>query len=301
MKSSSLEISTRAKLIINAFLAIFTVFCLFPLIMLISISLSNETDILQSGFSLIPRHVDVSAYNYIFKSPFVIINAYEVTIFVTVAGTFTSLLLTAMLAYTLSRNDFKYKSAISFYIFITMLFSGGLVPWYILISRYFHMTDKIIVLIIPYLIVPWYVFLMRTYFQKIPSSLIESAKIDGSSEIRIFVQIIIPLSGPSLATVGLFIAMMYWNDWWLSLLYINKPHLYSLQMLLRNMMYSMEAIKSQMMMTLSSNITDSATQNLPSESMRMAMCMIAIGPIVILFPFLQKYFVQGLTIGAIKG
>lgn len=301
MKNRLLKNSPAANALINVTLMIFSVLCLIPLVMIISISLSKETDILSSGFRIIPLHMDATAYWYIFKSPATILNAYKITIIVTTAGTLAGLLLTSMLAYTLSRRDFKYRNAISFYLFFTMLFSGGLVPWYILISRYLKLTDTIAVLVIPSLVSAWNVFLMRTYFQKIPPSLIESAKIDGASEFRTFLQIVVPISTPSFATIGLFIAMGYWNDWYLSLLFINKPKLFSLQMLLSNMMTSINAIKSQMLRQMSSGIVQSAAKNIPTESMRMAMCIVAIGPIMVLFPFLQKYFVQGLTVGAIKG
>lgn len=273
--------------------------CLLPLVLVISISLSDETDIIKNGFRIIPMHSTFTAYNLIFKNPSRIINSYKITMTVTAIGTFLSLFIMSMLAYTLSRKDYKYRRMLSFYVFFTMLFSGGLVPWYILVTRYLHLTDTILALIVPYLVSAWYLFLLRTYFQKIPSSFIESAKIDGASEFRIYGQIILPLSTASLATVGLFIALNYWNDWWLSLLFINKPRLYSLQMLLKIMMENIDFIKNDMHTVFSSDMINSMA--LPSESTRMAMCLLAIGPIMILFPFLQKYFVRGLTVGSIKG
>lgn len=295
----ALRVSKLSMALINIFLIALAVLCIIPLLLIISISLSREGDIIDYGFRLIPVNLTTIAYDMIFKNPFKLVNAYKVTISVTVLGTFISLFICSMLAYVLSRTDFKYKRGLSFYVFFTMLFSGGLVPWYILISSYLHLTDTIAVLIVPYLVSAWNLFLLRTYFKKIPVSLIESAKIDGAGEFRIYGQIIIPLSTPSLATVGLFIALMYWNDWWLSLLFINKPNLYSLQMLLKIMMDNLNFIKSDMNKLF---ITDMMKDIVaPSENMRMAMCLIAIGPIMLLFPFLQKYFVRGLTVGSIKG
>ena len=293
------RVSRSAQFAIHIFMIFIALLCLLPLVLVISISLSDETDIIKNGFRIIPMHSTFTAYNLIFKNPSRIINSYKITMTVTAIGTFLSLFIMSMLAYTLSRKDYKYRRMLSFYVFFTMLFSGGLVPWYILVTRYLHLTDTILALIVPYLVSAWYLFLLRTYFQKIPSSFIESAKIDGASEFRIYGQIILPLSTASLATVGLFIALNYWNDWWLSLLFINKPRLYSLQMLLKIMMENIDFIKNDMHTVFSSDMINSMA--LPSESTRMAMCLLAIGPIMILFPFLQKYFVRGLTVGSIKG
>ncbi|MGQ9631006.1 MAG: carbohydrate ABC transporter permease [bacterium] len=178
-----------------------------------------------------------------------------------------------------------------------MLFNGGLVPWYILIVRYLHLKDTLWVLIVPYLVVPWFVLLLRTFFQQIPISLIESAKIDGASEFRIFFSIIVPLSKPALATIGLFICLRYWNDWWLSLLYIEKENLVPLQYMLYRMMANIQFLTSQ----LTTTAVDIDVGKLPNESARMAMCVLAAGPMLFVFPFFQKYFVKGLTAGALKG
>lgn len=294
-----LNVSKLSMVIINIIMIIMVMICLLPLVLIISISLSDEIDIVKEGFHIIPMHFTTTAYSVIFKNSYKLVNAYRVTLTVTFIGTIASLFIMSMFAYALSRRDYKYKRVLSFYLFFTMLFSGGLVPWYILITRYLHMIDSIAVLIIPYLVSAWYIFLLRTYFQKIPVSLIESAKLDGAGEFRIFGQIIIPLSTPALATVGLFVALNYWNDWWLSLLFINKPRLYSLQMLLKIMMDNIDFLKNDMQSIYDPDMLKSLT--LPSESTRMAMCLLAIGPIMILFPFLQKYFVKGLTVGSIKG
>lgn len=294
-----LGVSRLSAAMINLIMAFMALVCLTPLILIISISFSDEIDIVKHGFHIIPMNFTTTAYSIIFKNMYKLVNAYKVTLTVTFTGTVVSLLIMSMFAYTLSRRDYKYKRILSFYLFFTMLFSGGLVPWYILITRYLKLTDSIAVLIIPYLVSAWYLFLLRTYFQKIPVSLIEAAKIDGAGEFRIYAGLIMPLSTPALATVGLFIALNYWNDWWLSLLFINRTELYSLQMLLKVMMDNIDYLKSDISRMFGQEMLKS--MELPSESTRMAMCLLAIGPIMILFPFLQKYFVKGLTVGSIKG
>jgi len=294
-----LGVGRLSAVIINLIMILMALACLTPLILIISISFSEEIDIIKYGFRIIPMNFTTTAYSVIFKNLYKLINAYKVTLTVTSIGTVASLLIMSMFAYTLSRRDYKYRRMLSFYLFFTMMFSGGLVPWYILITRYLKLTDTISVLIIPYLVSAWNLFLLRTYFQKIPVSLIEAAKIDGASEFRIYAQLIMPLSTPGLATVGMFVALNYWNDWWLSLLFINKTELYSLQMLLKVMMDNIDYLKSDISRLFGQEMLKSMEP--PSETTRMAMCLLAIGPIMILFPFLQKYFVRGLTIGSIKG
>jgi putative aldouronate transport system permease protein len=294
--SQTMQLSLKSRAVIIIVLAVMSFITLFPLLMIVSISLSNEVDIINYGFSLIPHKVSASAYEVIFKRPDKLLNAYKVTLLVTVIGTFLSVLISSMMAYPLSRRDFIFRRFMSFYLFFVMLFSGGLVPIYILITRYFQLQNTYTVLILMHLVNPFTIFLIRANFQKIPDSLIESAKIDGASEMRIYWRIIIPLSTPVLATVALIVALGYWNDWFTSVLYITNPKLYSLQMLLRVMMEDLSTIRRDMM---SQEMLRDI--QVPTENLRMAMCLIAIGPIIILFPFLQKYFVQGLTVGSVKG
>jgi putative aldouronate transport system permease protein len=275
---------------------IFALICIIPFLAVISISFTSDKDIGQYGYRLIPKHINFDAYRVILNAPQQIIHAYLITIIITVVGTFFALLICSMLAYTISRNDYKYKKILTFYIFFTMLFSGGLVPWYILIVKYLHLKDTIMALILPYLVVQWFVMLLRTFFQKISISLIESAKLDGASEWRIFLTIVLPLSKPALATVGLMLSLQYWNDWWLSLLYIDSNlNIMPLQFLLYRTMSNIAFINA--------NIDKfSSLQNIqfPAESARMAMVVLAAGPMLFIFPFFQKYFVKGLTIGSLK-
>ena len=284
-------------MIIHFVFILFSLACIIPLVSIISISLSNETDIIKNGYSLFPRVFDISAYAYVLYEPIQIINAFKVSIIVSILGTFISLIVTAGIAYTLSRDDYKFKNPLSFYVFFTMMFNGGLVPTYILISNYLHLKNTIWVLILPYVAVPFFILLLRTFMQKIPYDIIESCMMDGASEFRIFFQIILPLAKPGLATVALFTILHYWNDWFLSLLYIEKESLVPLQYMLYRMMNNITFLTS------SSNQMPPGLNNavIPSESARMAMAILAAGPMLAVFPFFQQYFVRGLTVGAVKG
>jgi putative aldouronate transport system permease protein len=288
---------TLPQMIIHLVFILFSLACIIPLVSVISISLSNETDIIKNGYSLFPRVFDISAYAYILYEPIQIINAFKVSIIVSILGTFISLIVTAGIAYTLSRHDYKFKNPLSFYVFFTMMFNGGLVPTYILLSNYLHLKDTIWVLILPYLAAPWFILLLRSFMQKIPYDIIESCMMDGASEFRIFFQIILPLAKPGLATIALFTILQYWNDWWLSLLFIEKESLVPLQYMLYRMMNNITFLTS------SSNQMPPGLSNavIPSESARMAMAILAAGPMLAVFPFFQQYFVRGLTVGAVKG
>lgn len=250
---------------------------------------------MEYGFGLIPKTLSTEAYAYIFKYPAQILNSYSVTGAVTIIGSLLSLLIIAMIAFPLSRPDFKHKNKIAFYVYFTMLFNGGLVPTYLVVAKYLGLKDTLWALILPYLVNAWFILLLRTFFQKIPFSIIESVKIDGGSEYRIFFSIILPLSKPALATVGLFILLQYWNDWFLGLLYIDSDKLVPLQFLLYRMMANMEFLSQ------AGAVQGIDVSKFPSESARMAMCIIAAGPVLFVFPFFQKYFVKGLTVGAVKG
>ncbi|MBP1994490.1 carbohydrate ABC transporter permease [Paenibacillus eucommiae] len=275
-------------------LILLTVICIIPLWLVVSTSLTSENALTLHGYGLIPQEFSLDAYRYIWNDSKQLLDSYKITILVTVLGTISALCFTSLLSYPLSRKDFVFRNPFSFYIFFTMLFNGGLVPFYILVSQYLHLKDTIWALIIPYLVQPFYVLLMRTFFATIPDSLIESAKIDGAGELYIFSKIIVPLSTPVLATVGLFISLIYWNDWYLGLLFIEDRKLLPLQYLLMTLMTNIEV--------MSSNLQASAgLLRIPAETARMAMAVLAIGPIACIYMFFQKYFVRGLTVGAVKG
>ena len=224
---------------------------------------------ISSGYNIIPLKPSLAAYQYIFNGAGGLLHAYLVTIGVTILGTFLSLIVTSALAYVISRSDYKYRNATAFYVFITMIFNGGLVPWYILISRYLHLKDTFAILFLPYLVVPWFVLLMKGFLVSVPGAIIESAKMDGASELRVFYAIVLPMARSGLATVGLFMALQFWNDWWLSLLFIERQGLVPLQLMLYRIMSSIDFLSRNI-----SSVGVSAIR-LPSESARMAMCILA--------------------------
>lgn len=289
--------SLHSQIALIIFFIIVSLLIIFPFVLLVSVSLSNEKDIVTYGYSLWPRHLDFSAYRYIFKNPVKILDAYKVTAFFSVVSMVLSVLLMAMIAYPLSRRNLKGRRVLSFYLYFTMLFSGGMVPSYILITRYLHLGNNILVYIIPGLIVPWYVFMIRTFFQGLPEEIIESAAIDGAEEYTIFFRIMLPLSKPVLATVALFVFLNKWNDWMNSMLYIDDPELFSLQYLLQKIMSDVELLEKN---AQNANMIQQVTE-IPSETVRMAMAVVVAGPALLVFPFFQKYFVKGITVGSVKG
>lgn len=286
-----------SRIFLNLIMIAVALFCVVPLVYIVSASFSSKAALTEYGYTLIPKEFDLAAYEYVLKSPKQILTAYGVTIFVTVVGTVISLLFTSMLGYVMSRKDFKYHRILSFLVLFTLLFNGGMVPTYITINNFYKLGDKIWAQLLPYIIVPWHVFLMRGFFNNVPMSLIEAARMDGAGEIRTFFRIVVPISKPAFATVGLFTAFTYWNDWYLSLMYINEANLQSLQYYLYRIMNNINFMTSSMM---SAQVTIDMSK-IPSESARMALCVIAAGPMLLIFPFFQKYFVKGISIGAVKG
>jgi putative aldouronate transport system permease protein len=271
--------------------------CLLPFLLIISASLTQNDSIVKEGFHLIPLHFSFDGYRIVFRFPADVLRAYAVTGSVTVIGTALGLFLITMAGYVLQRKDFKYRNGFSFYIYFTTLFGGGLVPWYILITKYLNLTDTYAVLVLPGLMTPFLIILMKNFIKSsVPEELIESAKIDGAGDFKIYYRVVLQLSLPGIATVGLFLALAYWNDWFLSSLFINDPHKYELQFFLYNVINAMEFIAQ---MGAGTGVTLSG--DLPAESTKMAMAVIVTGPILFLYPFVQRYFVKGLTIGAVKG
>jgi putative aldouronate transport system permease protein len=264
--------------------------------MLLVVSVTDISEIYTRGFQLIPRKVSLSAYEYLMRDADMILNAYKVTSIVTFLGGLLSLTVIALLAYPLSRSDYRHRRSVSFYVIFTMLFNGGLVPWYMLISRYLDLDNTIWVLILPYLVVPWFVILLRAFFQTVPNEIIEVARIDGASEFRTFLQIVLPTSKPAIATIGLFIILRYWNDWWLSMLFIDDRELIPLQYLLYRILNNITEIQRN-----AEFFEAGETIDFPKESAQMAMAVVAAGPMLLVFPFFQRYFVRGLTVGAVKG
>lgn len=271
---------------------------LFPIGLLIMSSMSAESDVIKYGYSLMPRQFDFTAYKYIFGEGS-IFHSYFITVSVTVIGTVLSVIMTTMIAYTLTVPGLPGKKIISFYVLFTMLFSGGLVPSYMMWSNIFHIKNTYGALIFPSLLCSaFHIMITRSYFQNnIPGEILESARIDGMTEFGIFFKIVLPLSTPIIATIGFMRALMYWNDWTNSLYYITDKNLVSIQALLNNMLTNAQYLAQSM--DASMVATDSA--NVPSLTLRMAVAVVGMLPMIALYPFFQKYYMKGLTVGAVKG
>ncbi|MDF2802284.1 MAG: sugar transporter permease [Anaerocolumna sp.] len=283
------------KTVFYILVSVFALICLFPFLLLISSSFMSEKEILTEGYKLIPNHISFSAYEFLGNNIRNLLNAYKTTITIAVVGTLSGLFIMSMGGYVLCRSDFKYRNQISFFIYFTTLFSGGLIPSYILMVNGLHLKDNLLALILPGIMSPWSIFLMRNFMKSIPDSLYESAAIDGAGDFRIYWKIFMPLSKPSLATIGLFLTLGYWNEWYNAMLYIQSTNKYPLQYFLQKIV-SQANVQVLIQQGLSIN-----TGDLPSESIKMATAVAAIGPIILVYPFVQKYFVSGLTIGAVKG
>jgi len=273
----------------------FTLLCLFPFVLMITSSFMSESEIITEGYKLIPKTWSLEAYKYVFTNPTQLINAYKVTIIITVVGTGLGLLLMTMTGFVLNVKSFRYRSAVAFFFYFTTLFSGGLVPTYLLYVKYLGLKDSILALVFPGMLSSWSIFLMRNFMKSIPDALYESATLDGANDFTIFWRIYVPLSGPALATVGLFAAIGYWNEWYNCMLYINNSELFTLQYYLRTVVNKANL----------SDIINSGkvinTADLPNQSIKMAVACLATGPILLFYPFAQKYFVSGLTVGSVKG
>ena len=294
----------KDKIILNiiayTFCGIMALACLIPFLMIIAGSFSSEEAIMQNGFSIIPQDFSLEAYATVFKEPMVIIRAYINTIGLTVVGTVLGLLLQTMTAYVLSRKDFAWRNQFSFFFYFTTLFSGGLVPSYLLMTTTLKLQDTYLALLLPLLFSVYNLLIMKSYILGLPDSLIDAAKIDGCGEMRILFQIVMPLIKPALATVGLFIALAYWNDWYNAMLYVKDESLFPLQYFLYQKINNIEAYKS----LIANNAVSSAVVNsmsLPTQTLKMALTIVVTGPIILAFPLVQKYFIQGITIGAVKG
>ena len=287
-------------IIINLLFCLGSLMFILPFVLIIAASFTDEQALLAQGYKLIPSQFSTEAYKYVFRNPQQLIDSYKITIIYSITATFLGVVVMSMLAYPLSKPNYKYKKIVTFFIFFTMLFSGGLIPTYIWLTRFLHMGDTIWVYILPNLVNAFHVIVIRTFFQGLPQSLTEAAKIDGASELKTFFTIVIPLSKPVIATISLLTLLARWNDWNTALIYIKSTNLYSLQYLLQKILREVEFVKNMAESTPIAGI-DMDASTLPSETMRFAMCMVAAGPMLVVFPFFQKYFAKGLTVGAVKG
>lgn len=284
--------------IISVILGIFTLMCIFPFIYVIIISFTSEESIVRNGFQIIPEAWSTDAYHYLWSMKEQLFRSYGVTIFITIVGTIISVMMITFYSYAISRPQFKYRKQFTFLAFFTMLFGGGLVPTYIVVTQFLHLKNTIWALILPLAMNAFYIIIMRTFFLKsVPESILESARIDGASEWRIFFQIIFPLSLPGIATIALFSTLGYWNDWFTALLYIDEPTLVPLQSMLMKIEANMEFMRQNVEVGL---VQQSLFDTLPQDTAKMAMVVIATLPIAVSYPFFQKYFISGLTIGGVK-
>ena len=286
----------RASTII---LTVLVIVAMLPILLIVVASFSSETSLIRNGYSFWPESWSLDAYYYMVKQGVMIARAYGVSFFVTIVGTALGVFLTTMLAYPMSRKSFKYRNVLAFFVFFTMLFNGGIVPSYIMWTKFFHIKDTIWALIIPnYLVTAFNVILVKNYYQNsIPDSLIEAAQLDGASELKIFFKVMLPLAVPTVATISLFTGICYWNDWTNGLYYINNEKLYSIQQLLMKIMNNIQALRSNS----NAALLGTGAVELPGTSIRMAMAVIGILPIMIIYPFVQRYLVKGVVVGAVKG
>lgn len=288
----------KFNIVLHIIFVIMAVCCLFPILLTLSISFSSNKSIVEYGYSLIPKEFSLESYKYIFMDSSKILRAYGITIFNAVVGGGLSVLIIAHVAYPLSRADFKLRLPITYFILFTMLFSGGQVASYMVITTMYHLQNTIWVMILPCLMSPWYVVVLRTFFKTgVPNAIIESGKLDGASELRILWQLVFPIALPGLATIALFQVLMYWNEWNLPLLYVVEPKLYNLQFLLQQMMQNIQQLNENPEFAAQAS---AGMAEIPTEGARMALCFVAMGPILVTYPFFQKYFIQGLTVGSVK-
>ncbi len=289
---------------VNLILFIISLCFLFPFLLIVSASLAGENSLMEYGYTFFPREVNLDAYRYVFKNPYQLINSYKTTIITSLITVFLGTFIMCLTAYPLSRRKYPLRMPVTFFIFFTMLFGGGLVPSYIVNTQYLHLGNTYLIYILPALCSAWHIIIIKTFFQGLPESLIEAAKIDGASEWRVFFQFMLPLSKPVIATVALFVLLGKWNDWNTSLIYIRDNELYSIQYLLQRILREAEFIKQMNSGGTAINMGTIDTSDLastPTETIRYAMVVVAAGPMMVIFPFFQKYFAKGLMLGSVKG
>ncbi|MGN6715588.1 putative aldouronate transport system permease protein [Anaerocolumna jejuensis DSM 15929] len=290
---------TGDKVLIVSFyllLGIMSVICIFPIVFAVIGSFTSEAEVANHGFSLIPDALSLETYKYVFQTQGgKLLNAYKVSLINTFAGTFLSVVVTVCYAYVISVKGFKHSSKLAFFAYFTMLFNGGMMAWYLICTKYLGLKDNMLAMILPYTMNVFNMYLMRNFIKGLPYELLESAKIDGAGHFRILGQIILPLSKAGIVTISLFYALQYWNDFYLPLMLINNEKYYSIQYILYKMMSNIQFLASNPSSSLASHVV------LPAQTIKMAITCIAIGPIILVYPFIQKHFVKGVTVGALKG
>ncbi len=277
-------------------LALISVFCIFPILFAVVGSFTSEAEVASNGFRLFPETFSLETYRYVFLTQGkVLLEAYKISILNTVLGTVISLIVTITFAYVISVKDFRMGNKFAFFAYFTMLFNGGMLAWYLVCTQYLQLKNNIWAMILPYCLNVFNMYLMRNFFNGLPYELVESAKIDGAGHFRILLEIILPISKAGVATIALFYALQYWNDFYLPLMLINKEKLYSMQYILYQMMANIQYLITNPSGVMAGKVV------LPTQTIRMAITCIAIGPIILCYPFIQKYFVKGVTVGALKG
>lgn len=293
------RVSKTSNLLFSLVFLICALASVIPLIFCVIISFTHKDSLQRNGFTFIPDQWSVTAYKNIWDIKESVIRAFFVSVFVTIVGTIIGLYLNASMGYVLSRKSFKLRKLYTWIVFIPMVFNGGMVATYLVVTQFLNLDDTVWALILPMAVASFYIIILRTFFTTtVPDSLIESGKIDGASQLRIFFQIVLPISLPALATIGLFLSFAYWNDWFNALMYLNKEDLYPLQYLLMRIEQNIQFLISNPYIDPSAR---EALKNMPAEAFRMALVVILVLPIACSYPFFQKYFVSGLTIGAVKG
>lgn len=277
-------------------LTITSLLCVLPFVLIVSGSITSNETILREGYSILPRDISFDAYSMIFKAPKDILQAYKITIYYTAVGTLTGLAVIVLTAYVISRKEFKYRNVVSFLIYFTSIFGGGLVAWYLMYTNILGLKGTTFAIWFPAIMSPFLVILMRTFITgSVPDAIVESAKIDGAGHGTILTRIALPVLGPGLATVGLFLALGYWNDWYRSSMFSTDSSTWELQFYLYNMLNASQALKAM------SQASSVPMDSMPGQTMKLAMAVVATGPVLIFYPFVQRYFVTGITIGAVKG
>lgn len=295
------EPSSISNTILNVIAGLFAIACVFPFLFVVIISFTNEKALARDGYRIIPKEWSLAAYNYIFQTGDQLLRSFGITLLVTVVGAIISLLLISHFAYAISRQNFRYRRLFSFIAIFTMLFNGGMVPSYIINTRMLHLKDTLWALILPLAVNAFYIMIMRTFYRTtVPDAIVEAGKIDGAGELRVFYNVVLPISLPGLATIGLFSTLGYWNDWFNALLYIDSPNLVPLQALLMRIENSMQFLVTNSALS-NSGQGMALLSSLPQDSARMAMVVLATVPIVLAYPFFQRFFISGLTVGAVKG
>jgi ABC-type sugar transport system, permease component len=290
----------RFRYICLTILLLFTAICITPFLLMMAASVTEEQALIREGYKFWPSAFSFDTYKYLWAKRETIFSAYMISILVTFAGTVINVIITSLFGYPLSRKDFKWRNVFAFVVFFTMLFNGGMTASYIIWTRTFHIKNTIWALLLPnYLMGGMNVLMVRNYYTaSIPDSILEAARIDGATEMQIYTKVLVPLSKPVMITIALFAGIAYWNDWTNGLYYISNPKLYSINVYLNNLMNNIQLLTQQSTLTEGANL---AGMNLPSVGVRMAIAMIAVLPVLIIFPFIQGQLVKGVVIGGVKG